>query len=482
MITRRIKSACFVQGNALSQFYFIIERLMTIEVVILAAGQGTRMHSNFSKVLHRVANKSLLEHVYDATQSLHPQKTHIVIGHHADEIKNTLQLADVNWIYQEAQLGTGHAVLQALPFISPESRVLILPGDVPCISDKTLQNLIAETALDGLGILTGLVNNPSGLGRIVRNAAHQFECIVEEKDATQYQKQINEINAGVMLVPAHILHEFLPQLSCNNAQKEYYLTDIPHLAKKANLPISLVRCLDAEEIQGVNDRYQLSLAERYYQQKQAKQLMQQGTTIRDPARFDLRGTLSVGQDVEFDLNVLLEGDITIGDRCQIGANVILRHVTLGDNVHIKDNCVIENAVIGEDCRVGPFARIRPDTHLSRGVHVGNFVEIKKSLIDEGSKINHLSYVGDAEIGKQVNVGAGVITCNYDGVNKFKTIIEDSAFIGSNCSLVAPITIARNATIGAGSTLSKDAPEDALTLGRAKQVTISSWRRPTKKEV
>lgn len=454
---------------------------MTLEVIILAAGHGTRMRSNCSKVLHQVANKPLLEHVYEVAKVLKPSQIHVVIGVQAEEIKSRLQL-NVNWVYQAEQLGTGHAVLQALPSINDEHRVLILPGDVPCLSDKTLINLFSETSENALGILTGYVSNPTGLGRILRDEHHRFVSIIEEKDASEEQKQINEVNTSVMLVQARVLKKLLPTLSNNNAQQEYYLTDVPTLAHKVGIPIFLVRCPDPEEIQGVNDRSQLSVVERYYQQRQAKRLMQDGVTIRDPARFDLRGTLEVGTDIEFDINVLLEGRVKIGHGCRIGANVILRDVVLGDNVKILDNSLIEQSIIGDECRIGPFARIRPETTLSRGVHIGNFVEIKKSTVLEDSKINHLTYVGDADIGKKVNIGAGVITCNYDGVNKFKTTIEDGAFIGSNCSLIAPVHIGSDATIGAGSTINKDAPKETLTLSRAKQVTVANWRRPTKKEV
>jgi len=453
---------------------------MNLEIVIMAAGQGRRMHSNFPKVLHQVANRSLLEHVYLTAKALNPSKTHIIVGHHGNKVKERLHL-DVNWVEQLDRLGTGHAVMQALPMIDDNSRVLVLPGDVPCLSTETLQRILMHTPMEGIGILTALVNNPTGLGRIIRGKFDDFLGIVEEKDTTKEQKQINEINAGVMLAPASVLKKLLPKIANDNAQKEYYLTDLPKLALEKRIPIEAVRCLDTEEIQGVNDRWQLSLVERYYQNKQAKTLMKNGVTIRDPARFDLRGELSVGKDIEFDINVLLEGNVSIGDHCHIGANVILRNVKIGDNVNIKDNSVIEDTVIGNDCVVGPFARIRPGTVLDEGVKVGNFVEVKKSQIAAGSKVNHLSYIGDSIIGKKVNVGAGVITCNYDGANKHRTIIEDEAFIGSNSSLVAPITIKYRSTIGAGSTINKDTPKETLTLCRAKQLTVPGWQRPVKEE-
>lgn len=451
-----------------------------LEIVILAAGQGTRMRSNFPKVLHQVANKSLLEHVYDTAKMLNPEAIHVVVGHNGNDVRKKLNLP-VSWVEQAQQLGTGHAVLQALPFLNKDARVLILPGDVPCLSVETLTHLLQHTPENAIGILTALVPNPQGLGRIIRDHAQNFVEIIEEKDATDTQRQINEVNTAVVVVPVNLLQKYLPKLANHNAQEEYYLTDVPTFALADKHAVLAIRCHDAEEVQGVNDRWQLSLVERYYQHKQAKELMKNGTTIRDPLRFDLRGELQVGQDVEFDINVLLEGNIRIGDHCHIGANVILRNVTLGNYVSVKDNSVLEDAMVGDHCQIGPFARLRPGAKLAESVHIGNFVEVKKSFIDDGSKANHLAYIGDATIGKNVNVGAGTITCNYDGVNKHTTIIEDEAFIGSNTSLVAPVVIGQQATIGAGSIITKNAPEKALTLGRAKQVTISNWQRPVKKE-
>lgn len=453
---------------------------MRLDIIILAAGQGKRMRSNFPKVLHQVANKSLLEHVYDTANMLNPNAVYVVVGHNGNDVRKRLVL-NVHWVEQERQLGTGHAVLQALPFLTDDARVLVLPGDVPCLSVETLTSLLEHTPDDAVGILTAVVANPHGLGRIIRDHNQNFVAIIEEKDATDIQRQINEINAGVMVVPVSFLKKYLPKLANHNAQEEYYLTDIPAFALADKQTVVAVRCHDAEEVQGVNDRWQLSLVERYYQHKQAKQLMKDGTTIRDPLRFDLRGQLQVGQDVEFDINVLLEGDVKIGDHCYVGANVILRNVTLGNNVCIKDNSVLEDAIVGDDCQIGPFARLRPGAKLAASVHIGNFVEVKKSFIDKGSKANHLAYIGDATIGKGVNVGAGTITCNYDGVNKHQTIIEDEAFIGSNTSLVAPVMVGHGATIGAGSVVTKNAPAQALTLERAKQVTINNWQRPVKKE-
>ncbi|MAZ39150.1 MAG: UDP-N-acetylglucosamine diphosphorylase/glucosamine-1-phosphate N-acetyltransferase [Legionellales bacterium] len=454
---------------------------MSLEIVIMAAGQGTRMHSAFPKVLHQVANKSLLEHIYLTAKSLNPSKIHVIVGHGGHIVKEQLNI-DVSWTEQLEQLGTGHAVMQALPNVDKNSRVLVLPGDVPCLSSETLQHMLKQTPLEGVGILTALVSNPTGLGRILRTEQKEFFAIVEEKDATEKQKQVNEINAGVMLAPVSVFNELLPSVANKNAQQEYYLTDLPALALKQNYPVVAVRCLDAEEIQGVNDRWQLNVVERYYQRKQAKKLMTSGVTIRDAARFDLRGELIVGRDVEFDVNALLEGTVIIGEHCEIGANVILRNVTIGNNVKIKDNSVVEDAVIGNDCIVGPFARIRPGTVIEDTGRIGNFVEVKKSTIGRGSKVSHLSYIGDTTLGESVNIGAGVITCNYDGVNKHQTIIENEVFIGSNSALVAPLTIGRGSTIGAGSTISKDVPEKKLTLTRAKQLTIPGWKRPEKKEL
>ena len=453
---------------------------MNLEIVILAAGQGTRMHSDFPKVLHQVANKSLLEHVYATARKLNPTQINVVIGHHGEKVREKHDL-NVHWVKQESRLGTGHAVMQALPNIKDDSRVLVLPGDVPCLSVETLTHLIEQTPIEGVGILTAVLKDPRGLGRIIRNKNNDFVAIIEEKDASETQKNITEINAGVMLAPAKVLKTLLPQVSNNNNQSEYYLTDVPELALEQGIPVVAIRCLDPDEVQGVNDRWQLSMVERYYQQRQAKLLMTNGVTIRDFSRFDLRGNLLAGKDVEIDINVLIEGNVTIGDHCHIGANVILRNVKIGNNVDIKDNSVIEDAIIGDDCRVGPFARIRPGTELADNVHIGNFVEVKKSVIGSGSKASHLTYIGDATIGKHVNIGAGVITCNYDGVNKHQTIIEDDAFVGSNVSLVAPVTIKYRSTIGAGSTINKDTPENQLTLSRAKQLTVPGWQRPTKKE-
>lgn len=453
---------------------------MAISVVILAAGQGKRMHSTLPKVLHCLAGKPLLEHVVNTASQLNDQKTIVIYGHQGDTIRNELAKLPVEWVFQDKQLGTGHAVMQALPHTKPNSRVLILYGDVPLISLHTLAQLIAKTPNDALGIITARVPNPFGLGRIIRNEENEITAIIEEKDATDNQRAITEINTGIYIVPEKYLQKWLPQLKNKNSQQEFYLTDIIKFAVTDQVPIIGHSPIDYTETLGVNDCAQLAFLERIYQRQRAEKLMQQGVTLYDPNRLDVRGELSVGHDVVFDINVIIEGQVTIGNYCKIGANSILRNVTLGDHVEIKANSIIDGAEIGNHCIIGPFARIRPDTVLSTHVHIGNFVEIKKSRIDTESKVNHLTYIGDSDIGKSVNIGAGTITCNYDGANKHKTTIGDRVFIGSNASLVAPITIAHDATIGAGSVITRNAPAEQLTLTRAEQRSISSWVRPKKK--
>ncbi len=454
---------------------------MKLSIIILAAGLGKRMHSDIPKVLHHIADKPLIRHVLDTALALQPDSIHIVYGHGGTQVRETLADSDVFWVEQAQQLGTGHAVAQAMPEIADDAMVLVLCGDVPLITVKTLQTLSSQADNQSLGVLTIELDHPQGYGRIIRNTQGQVECIVEEKEANASQKQIQEINTGILIAPAAHLRRWLASLNNNNAQGEYYLTDIIAQAVFDNLPIHTTNPVDVHEILGINDSVQLSTLERYYQRQQVNQLMLAGVSVRDPERLDIRGTVQAGRDVSIDINVILEGDIKIGNRVKIGPHTVIRNATIANEVEILSHCVIENVVIGAQCRIGPFARLRPDTVLAEQVHIGNFVELKKSTVAQGSKINHLSYVGDSEVGSKVNIGAGTITCNYDGANKYKTIIGDNAFIGSDTQLVAPVTVGAGATIGAGSTITKNTPDDALTLSRTPQKTISGWQRPTKKK-
>jgi bifunctional UDP-N-acetylglucosamine pyrophosphorylase/glucosamine-1-phosphate N-acetyltransferase len=453
---------------------------MSVQVVILAAGQGKRMKSALPKVLHTLAGDSLIGHVIKTAQTVSTKSPIIIYGHQGDVLKNALAQIDLQWAHQDKQLGTAHAVQQALPFVNPQDRILVLCGDVPLISSTTLKQLIADTPENDIGMVTVHITNPHGYGRIIRNAQHQVVGIVEEKDATDQERQINEINSGIYLIPAKVLTEALPTFKNHNAQGEYYLTDIIAYAVNQHMTIHTVEPKMTDEVQGVNDRIQLAQLERAKQKQLAEQLMRDGATLRDPARVDIRGNVTIGHDVMVDVNVIFEGNNKIGSHCVIGANVILRNVTLDDGVHIKENSVVEEARIGKDSVIGPFARIRPGTVLGEAVHIGNFVEVKNTHIGNQSKANHLSYLGDADIGARVNVGAGTITCNYDGANKHKTIIQDDVHIGSDTQLVAPVTIGKGATIAAGSTVTKDAESDALTLTHElKQRTHKDWKRPQK---
>ena len=455
---------------------------MKIKTIILAAGKGTRMRSNIPKILHSIANKPLLQHVYDMSSQLENNSIKIVYGHGAELVRETLKNLDADWIEQEQQLGTGHAVQQVSDQLQDTDTVLILYGDVPLLKLSTVKSLISNVNQQSIALLTVNLENPTGYGRIVRNAAGKVTKIVEDKDATQSEKLVNEVNTGIMAVQGDKLKKWLGKLSNNNAQGEYYLTDIIEMAVADQVTIITNQPETVDEVLGVNDRIQLSHLERVYQQEQANLLMAQGVTLKDPMRFDLRGSVeSLGQDIEIDINVILDGKNSIGSNVKIGANTQIKNSIIGDHVEILANCIIEDAVVGQGSRIGPYARLRPDSVLANDVHIGNFVEIKKSTVAAGSKINHLSYIGDATVGSKVNIGAGTITCNYDGVNKFRTTIEDGAFIGSNSQLVAPVTIGKNATIGAGSTITKDSPENQLTLGRAKQISLSGWQRPVKQE-
>jgi bifunctional UDP-N-acetylglucosamine pyrophosphorylase/glucosamine-1-phosphate N-acetyltransferase len=461
-------------------FIFNFSFVMKLSVVILAAGLGKRMHSDLPKVLHLIADKPLIRHVVETAQTLEPDSLHIVYGYQGEQVRSALADVEVNWVEQAQQLGTGHAVAQAMPHIDDETMVLVLSGDVPLLSTATLQALCSQADAKSLGILTVELDNPQGYGRVVRNESGQVERIVEEKDADLNIKSIKEANAGIYIVSALHLRRWLAQLNNDNAQGEYYLTDVVALAVQENRPIYTHTTGNVYEVMGINDRLQLATLERYYQFQQVNRLMLAGVTVRDSARLDIRGTVQAGRDVSIDVNVILEGEVTLGHRVKIGPHTVIRNAQIGDDVEILSHCVIDGAIIGANCRIGPFARLRPETVLAEQVHIGNFVEIKKSAVANGSKINHLSYIGDSEVGHDVNIGAGTITCNYDGANKHKTVIGDNAFIGSDTQLVAPVTVGAGATIGAGSTITRDTKPEALTLSRAPQKTVLGWKRPKKK--
>ena len=454
---------------------------MKIKTLILAAGQGTRMRSALPKVLHKIADRALLHHVYDTSAQLENNQIFVIYGHGGELVKKQLAQLNVTWIEQAQQLGTGHAVQQAVSYLNEEDIVLILYGDVPLLKKVTLDNLLANVSEKSLALLTVTLPNPTGYGRIVRNEQQNICKIVEQKDATAAQLLITEVNTGILATQGGQLKNWLTRLSNNNAQQEYYLTDIIEMAVQDGLTIQATQPQNADEVLGVNNRQQLAHLERVFQLEQVNRLMDLGVTLRDPARVDVRGTFTkLGRDIEVDVNVIFAGDNQIADNVKIGANCWIENAVIAENVEILANSIIENAIVGANCRIGPFARLRPEANLANDVHIGNFVEIKKSTVGIGSKINHLSYIGDSLVGSGVNIGAGTITCNYDGVNKFQTIIEDGAFIGSDTQLVAPVTVGKNATIGAGSTITKDTPAAQLTLSRSKQVSIAAWQRPTKK--
>lgn len=453
---------------------------MNLSIIILAAGQGTRMCSARPKVLHPLAGRPLLAHVIDTARELQPADIHVVIGHGADQVQRDFADTDIQWVLQAEQLGTGHAVAQAMPAIPDGNCVLVMYGDVPLVSRATLEPLCSLAEQGMAALLTAELDDPGGYGRILHHADGSICGIVEQKDASASQRALKEINTGFVAAPAARLRRWVAALDNNNAQGEFYLTDVIARAVTEGTSVRGVMADDITEVLGINDRKQLAVQERCYQQRQAERCLQAGVTLADPARFDLRGTLTAGEDVLIDVNAVLEGNIVLGNRVSIGPNVVMRNATVGDDVTILANCVIEDAEIGSRSRIGPFARLRPETRLSTNTHIGNFVEIKKSDVGEGSKVNHLSYIGDTSIGTDVNIGAGTITCNYDGANKHRTIIGDRVFIGSDTQLVAPVEVKEGATIGAGSTITRDVEANELALSRAAQKTRSGWKRPVKK--
>ncbi|MEG3766388.1 bifunctional UDP-N-acetylglucosamine diphosphorylase/glucosamine-1-phosphate N-acetyltransferase GlmU [Alteromonas sp. 14N.309.X.WAT.G.H12] len=452
---------------------------MAFSVIVLAAGKGTRMKSSLPKVLHPIGGIPMVQRVINTVESLQASAVHLVYGHGGEQLKAALTGNNLNWCLQSEQLGTGHAVQQAIPYIDEKEDVLILVGDAPLIQAETLARLAAVKANCDLALLTVELDDPTGMGRIVREGDN-IKAIVEHKDATDAQRQIKEINTGMMMMSGADLKRWLGNLSNDNAQGEYYLTDVIAMAAAEGKTIQAAHPDTASEVEGINNRAQLAALERALQARQAHALMMEGVTLADPARFDLRGNVVTGKDVSIDINVVLNGDVKIGNNVRIGPNCILTNCTIADNVVIEANSIIEEATVGEACTVGPYARLRPGAVMQSRAKVGNFVEMKKAILGEGAKANHLTYLGDAEVGAGANIGAGTITCNYDGVNKSKTSIGANAFIGSNSSLVAPVKIGDNATVGAGSTVTSEVEDNALTIARARQRTIANWPRPTKK--
>lgn len=456
---------------------------MSLQIIILAAGLGKRMQSDLPKVLHAVAGKPMLQHVIETAQKLNPDRIHVLHGHHGDKLKAALTQFDVNWVYQDKQLGTGHAVAQVLPHLPDLANVLVLSGDVPMIKASTLENVASSNNNESLTLLCANFDNPFGLGRIVRDSdSKKILGIVEERDASIDQRQISEIYSGILCAPVKSLKQWLPRLSNDNSQGEYYLTEIIGMAVKEKMTVNSCHVIDNIEVKGVNDRLQLHELERMFQRRSALKLMQEGVTIFDSERLDIRGDLNCGRDVSIDVNCIFEGKVVIGDGVKIGPNCYFKDVTIEKGSVIAANSVLEDSHIGPECQIGPFARIRPQTELAAGCKVGNFVEMKKTKMAQESKASHLSYLGDADIGAGVNIGAGTITCNYDGVNKYRTVIEDGAFIGSDTQLVAPVTVGRNAIIGAGTTLRKNAPAHELTLSENRQKVLSGWKRQKKEDI
>jgi bifunctional UDP-N-acetylglucosamine pyrophosphorylase / glucosamine-1-phosphate N-acetyltransferase len=453
---------------------------MPLSIVILAAGQGKRMKSDLPKVLQPLAGRPILSHVLKAAKALNADAIHIVYGHGGDRVRTELADEPVSWALQAEQLGTGHAVAQAMPAIPDDHQVLILYGDVPLVKQQTLQQLVQQSSERSIGLLTVVLADPTGYGRVIRDGAHNVVRIVEQKDANTKERAIGEINTGLMAMPARALRTWLAALRNDNSQGEYYLTDVIVMAVREGFKISAVIAPTEAEVLGVNDKVQLAQLEAALRTEKATQLMLDGVTLADPARVDVRGEVTTGRDVFIDVNVVMVGKVVLGDRVRIGPNCYLKDCTIGADTELHPNCVVDRSVIGSRNSIGPFARLRPESVLHEDVHIGNFVEVKKSEIGAGSKANHLTYLGDATVGRKVNVGAGTITVNYDGVNKWRTEIGDNAFVGSGSMLVAPLKIGANANTGAGSTITKDAPDGKLTLARAKQVTIEGWTRPEKK--
>jgi len=451
----------------------------SLQVVILAAGQGKRMHSRLPKVLHPLGGRPMLLHVLDSARRLAPTRLAVVIGHGGEAVTSHLEAPDVAWAMQDRQLGTGHAVMQAMPMLEPKGVVLVLYGDVPRIATGTLRSLVDAAAENQLALLTQEVDDAKGYGRIVRDASGRVARIVEERDASEAERAIREVNTGVVAAPFAKLEAWLAGLTNDNVQGEYYLTDIVAAAVAENYPVAVRRPQSPTECLGVNSKRELARIERLLQMDRAQALLDAGVTLADPARVDVRGELACGRDVSIDVNCIFEGKVALGDGVKVGANCILRDVTVGDGTEIRPFSLLEEASVGANARIGPYARIRPGTQLADEVHIGNFVEVKASAIGRASKANHLAYVGDATVGKGVNIGAGTITCNYDGANKHRTVIEDDVQIGSDVQLVAPVTIGRGATIGAGATITKDAPPGELTVTEKKQVTRPGWKRPQK---
>jgi len=453
---------------------------MALEILILAAGQGKRMRSSLPKVLHPLAGRPLLAHVLDTARELSPRKIIVVHGHGAEQVKEAFPEKHIEWALQAEQLGTAHAVMQAMPRVSADADVLLLYGDVPLVRVATLRRLL-EAARDGLAVLTADLEDPAAYGRVVRDASGRVKRIVEQRDASEAERAIREINAGFYALSAQRLSGWLKKIDNRNAQKEYYLTDLVGFAVAEGAPVVAVKAADAWEAAGVNSKRELANLESQYRKIRAEELLEAGVTLTDPARIDVRGALECGRDVAIDVNCVFEGRVSLGDRVRIGPNCVVRYCTIAAGTEVLGFCFMENSAIGERCRIGPYARLRPGAQLAEEVHIGNFVEVKASRLGAGSKANHLSYLGDSEIGERVNVGAGTITCNYDGAAKHRTVIEDDCFIGSDATLVAPVRIARGSYIGAGSTISKDTPAGQLTVARARQVSIPGWKPPRKKE-
>jgi bifunctional UDP-N-acetylglucosamine pyrophosphorylase / glucosamine-1-phosphate N-acetyltransferase len=454
---------------------------MPLSIIILAAGKGTRMNSRKPKVIHHLAGKAMLQHVVDTSRKLNPDQIIVVIGHESEQVISTLEGQNIIWIEQTEQLGTGHAVMQCSDSVQAGNDILVLYGDVPLISVETLQTLISQGSEDQVvSLLSFIADDPTGYGRIVRDSEGSVVAIVEQKDASEDILKIQESNSGIVYIKGSEYADLLAEIDNNNAQQEYYLTDVVKHAVAKNHAVNAVVCDNEQEVLGVNNQQQLAEIESIFRNQKAVELMQNGVKLTDPARLDIRGVVTTGKDVKIDINCILEGDVALGDGVAIGANCILKNCSIGAGSEILPMSIVEDSTIGENNTIGPFARIRPETETMQNAKIGNFVEVKKSVIGKGSKVNHLTYIGDTEMGENVNIGAGTITCNYDGAYKHKTIIEDDVFVGSDTQLVAPVRVAKGSTIGAGSTITKDTPEDQLTISRAKQISLLNWVRPRKK--